>query len=122
MSLTRTYKEDSWSLNENGKTILTVREAENDGEIIVGLTGSLRNDTEPYFQDELVALATVGADIIIDCQNLDYICSSCLNALLSVQQKMDSMQKGGSLTLRNVPEKIYSEMEKLNLHELLMIE
>ena len=122
MGLTRMYEGDSWSLIENGRTILTVQETDADGKILVNLTGSLRNDTEQYFQDELIALATVGKDITVDCKGLEYICSSCLNSLLSVQQKMDAMQKGGSLTLCNVPEKIYSEMERLNLHELLMIE
>lgn len=122
MSLTRTYGEDSWLLSDNCKTILTVQETMKDTEILIGLTGSLRNDTEQFFQDELVALATVGMDIRVDCQKLDYICNSCMNALLSVQQKMDTMQKGGSLTLCNVPESIYAEMKKLNLHELLMIE
>ncbi len=122
MSLTRMYEGDSWSLIENGRTILTVQETDADGKILVNLTGSLRNDTEQYFQDELIALATVGKDITVDCKGLEYICSSCLSSLLSVQQKMDTMQKGGSLTLCSVPEKIYSEMERLNLHELLMIE
>lgn len=121
MSLIRTYGEDSWSLTENGKTILTVQETEKDGGIRIGLTGSLRSDAEPFFQDELVALATVGMNMTIDCQGLDYIANSCMNALLSVQQKIDSMQKGGSLTLINVPDPIYSEMKKLNLDELLMI-
>ena len=121
MSLTRTYDEDSWSLVENGKTILTVQEIEKDGEIRIGLTGSLRSDTKPFFQDELIALATVGMNMTLDCQGLQYISNSCMNALLSVQQRIDSMQKGGSLILYNVPDAIYSEMKKLNLHELLMI-
>lgn len=121
MSLIRSYGENSWSLSENGKTILTVQEIANNGEIQVGLTGSLRSDTEQFLQDELVALATVGMDIVVDCQGLNYIANSCMNALLSAQQKIDSMQKGNSLVLCNVPENIYSEMMKLNLHELLMI-
>ncbi len=82
---------------------------------------SLRRDTEHWFNDELVALSTVGMDIYVDCQDIRYMANACKLALLSVQQKMDSMNRG-TLTLRNVPPELYEDFEKTNLHELLMIE
>ena len=121
MALTREYGKDSWTLYEGGKEILTVEESANDKEVLVTLKGSLRSDTEHYFQDELVALSTVGMDIVVDCKDLNYIANACQIALLSVQQRMDSMGKG-TLTLRNVPKNILIDFEKTNLHELLMIE
>ena len=121
MALTRNYGEDSWSLSENGEEILTVQEIISDREVLVNVSGSLRSDTEQFFQDELIALSTVGMDIIMDCKELKYIANACQLALLSVQQRMDGMGKG-TLTLRNVPQDILKKKKKTNLHELLMIE
>ena len=121
MSLTRSFEQDAWSVSENGKTILTVRETEENGTITVCLSGALRSDTEHMFKDELVALMSVGMNVVLDCGELEYIASACQDALLSVQQMADSMG-WGSLTLRKVPPAIFSELKRSNLHELLMIE
>lgn len=121
MSLTRSYTDDSWSMNENGQTLLTVREIEEDGKILVVLSGCLRSDMEQMFKDELIALMTVGEDVILDCKDLEYIASACQDALLSTQQTADSINRG-TLTLKNVSKTIFEEFQKTNLHELLMIE
>ncbi len=121
MSLTRTYDDDSWSLIENGRTLLTVKEAEEGGKILISLSGCLRSDMEQMFKDELIALMTVGEDVILDCKDLQYIASTCQDALLSTQQTADSLNRG-TLTLQNVPKTILEEFQKTNLHELLMIE
>ena len=121
MSLTRSYAQDSWLLSEEGKTILTVRETMANDEILVALDGALRSDMEHIFRDELVALMTVGKDVVLDCEKLTYIAGACQDALLYVQHMADSIRRG-TLTLRHVPEDIYAEFERTNLHELLMIE
>ncbi len=121
MALTRTYGQDSWTLSDGHEEILSVHETMSEKEVTVTVSGSLRSDTEHYFYDELVALSTVGMDIILDCKDLRYIANACQIALLSVQQRMDQMGRG-TLTLRNVPPNILADFEKTNLHELLMIE
>lgn len=121
MSLTRVYEEDSWSMIEDGKTLLTVKETEENGQILVKVSGMLRSEMEHVFKDELVALMTVGKDVLLDFENLQYISSACQDALLSVQQTADNINRG-TLTLQKVPSKIYAEFQKTNLHELLMIE
>jgi anti-anti-sigma regulatory factor len=121
MSLTRKYDDDSWSLIENGQTLLVVREIEKDGKILITLAGTLRSDMEQMFRDELIALISVGMDVILDCKDLQYMANACQDALLFVQQTADGINRG-TLTLQNVPEPIYAEFEKTNLHELLMIE
>ena len=121
MSLTRSYGQDSWSLCEDGRTILTVGETVADGKVLVTLAGTLRSDMENVFKDELVALMTVGMDVVVDCGQLQYIAGSCQDALLSVQQTADSINRG-TLTLCHVPAAILEEFERTNLHELLMIE
>ena len=121
MSLTRNYEQDSWSLSEDGRKILTVKEAVVDGKVLVTLAGALRSDMENVFKDELVALMTVGMDVVLDCGQLEYIAGACQDALLSVQQTADNISRG-TLTLCHVPAAILAELEKTNLHELLMIE
>ncbi len=121
MSLTRSYDQDSWSLEENGNTVLTVRETEENGQIMVYLSGELRSDAALIFNDELVALMTIGKDVVLDCGELTYIAHACQDALLSTQQTADHIARG-SLFNDPATTEIYAEFEKSNLHELLMIE
>lgn len=121
MGLKRIYSQDAWSLCDGDEVIVTVKESMEGNVVLVQVNGSLRSDTEHPFQDELIALSTVGKDIVVDCRDLRYMANACQIALLTVQQRMDSMKKG-SLTLRNLPPEIYADFEKTNLHELLMIE
>ena len=121
MSFFRIFDGNSWSLLENEKTLLTVCETEEDGKIVIALSGILRSDMQHVFMDELVALITLGKDILLDCKNLQYIANACQDSLLSVQQTADSLNRG-TLTLRQVPEKIYADFRETNLNELLMIE
>ena len=121
MSLTRNYEQDCWSLSEDGRKLLTVKEAVVDGTVVVTLAGTLRSDMEHVFRDELLALMTVGMNVVLDCGQLQYIAGTCQDALLSVQQTADNINRG-TLTLRHVPSAILAELEKTNLHELLMIE
>lgn len=65
MSLKREYAQDSWSLCDNGQVIVTVKETIEENTVRIIVSGSLRSDTEHYFQDELIALSTVGKDIEI---------------------------------------------------------
>lgn len=122
MKLTRTYEGDSWSLHDGDETIATITEtAAEDGAVLIQIAGSLRSDTVTCFQDELIALSTVGSRIVIDCGGVRYFSNACQDALVTVQQRMDSMRRG-TLTLRNVPPEIYADFKKTNLHELIMIE
>ena len=121
MSLTRNYEQDCWSLSEDGRKLLTVKEAVVDGTVVMTLAGTLRSDMEHVFRDELLALMTVGMNVVLDCGQLQYIAGTCQDALLSVQQTADNINRG-TLTLRHVPSAILAELEKTNLHELLMIE
>ena len=122
MSLQRICEGDTWSLCEDGKPVLTVQETLKDGTVQMRLAGALRSDTEHYMKDELGALLAVGMNIVVDCQDLEYISYSCLLAFLSVQREMIDQWNKGTLTLCKVPEAIYTEMKKTFLHELLVIE
>ena len=106
----------------SGQThILTIAEEELENSILLTLQGELRSDVAHELLDELTALATVGAHIILDFAGVTFITSTILDALLTVQQTMDSMGKG-SLLLRKLTPQIYHQFESTGISELLMIE
>ena len=113
--------DDTWSLVDGKKTVLSVTETEEDNRVVVALKGSLPSATEQPLRDELNALTSVGAEIVLDCKELTAITYACQMMLVTLQQRMDSYGKGG-LVIRNLPKKIYDDFKKDNLHELLEIE
>lgn len=110
-----------WVLSDAGTRILTVKETVEENEANIALDGSLRSDTLFYFKDELTALATVDADVLIDCSELKKISNVCQKALIEVQQLMDSIRRG-TLTLCKVPEAILKDFEASGAAGSLMIE
>lgn len=121
MSITRTVQGDTLILSDETAPVLTLKETQDDAGVLVGMEGSLRSDTVHDFQDELVALATLGLDMRLDFSKVTYLSYACMQTLLVVQQKMDSMGRG-SLTLVKVPSAILAEMESTGISELLFID
>lgn len=119
--LNRKVEGNSIIFTDGEAHVLTIAEQETETGILMTLSGQLRSDTAHDIQDELVALTTVGADVVVDFKEVTYISPTVQNCLLIVQQKMDSMGKG-TLLLRGMPAEIYREFEKSGEAELLMIE
>lgn len=119
--LNREFTDDTMLFYDGAREVLAIQEAEADGNIILTVKGALGSEAVHDFQDELIALATVGANIIVDLSGLTYLASSAQHALLQVQQKMDAMGKG-TLTLVKTPENIYREFERTGVSELLMFD
>ena len=112
---------DTVSFCNDGNCVLSITESEQEGKIVMMLKGELRSDLVHDFEDELIALTTVGANICVDLQGLTYLSSTAQYSFLRVQQKMDRLHKG-SLTLCNLTDDIYKEFESTGVSELLMIE
>ena len=92
-----------------------------DQAVFIEISGSLLSSVDHDVYDELLALSTVGKDLIVDLSHVDYVSNACQQSFLRLQQQMDTMQRG-SLELVKTPEQIYKEFEKVGLTELLMIE
>ena len=74
---------------------------EQNGTYIVYLSGWLDTNEASKFLEETKPLeANIDKNIIIDCKELEYMCSLALRGLLKL--KKESVAKGGSLVLRNV--------------------
>ena len=110
-----------WRLAEGGAQILRAEEEVRGKSVTLRVEGRLRNSTAPYFKDELLALATMDADVTLECGKLDGISSRCQTALIEVQQFMDSLGRG-TLTLTALPEEIYREFKASGVDGTLMIE
>jgi len=74
---------------------------EQNGTYVVYLSGWLDTNEASKFLEEIEPLeANIDKHIIIDCKELEYICSLALRGLLKL--KKESAAKDGSLVLRNV--------------------
>lgn len=109
--------------SENGKEFFSVAETINEkkDQIELILSGSFRSEVVSSVQDELLALASLNKDILIDMQKLSYISNAAQESLLLTQQHMDATRKG-SFVLINLPQKIYDDFDRIGLTQLLEIE
>ena len=74
---------------------------EQNGTYVVNLSGWLDTNEASKFLEEIKPLeANIDKNIIIDCKELEYICSLALRGLLKLRK--ESVAKDGSLVLRNV--------------------
>ena len=81
---------------------------EQNGTYVATLSGWLdTNEASKFLEDIKVLDANIDKSIVIDCKDLEYICSLALRGLLKM--KKESAAKGGSLVLRNVA----GEVEKI---------
>ena len=119
--LNRKIEGDSIVFYDGTNRILTIGEAQTDEGILLTLAGELRTETAHDIQDEMIALTTVGANIVVDMAGVTYISSSVQHVFLTVQKKTESMNRG-ALTLRNLPEAVYQEFYRTGVSELLMID
>ena len=67
----------------DGKTVLTLKEYEKDGSVVLQPDGELRSDFVHDFQDELIAFVTVGVNVVVDMGKVSYLSSTAQNAFLT---------------------------------------
>ena len=119
--VSRKIEDDVITYYDGAKAFAMISETETDEGILMTMMGALRSDIANDLLDELIAFTTVGANVFIDFEKVEYLSSTMQHVFLRVQQKMDAMGKG-TLTLRKLPPNIYHEFEKTGASELLMIE
>jgi len=95
------------------------RETKSDVQL-VKLTGSLDMYSFPRLEAQLSTLLDQGLiRIVLDCQNLDYIGSAGLGALIGFAKQ--ARLKGGDVKLLRVPERIYKIIELLGFTKVLQV-
>ena len=74
---------------------------EQNGTMIVSLSGWLDTNEASKFLEDLKPLeANLNKPIVLDCKDLEYLCSLALRGLLKL--KKESAAKGGSVVLKNI--------------------
>ena len=87
--------------------------------LTVGLEGRLDTTTAPQLETELKTALDDVTELIFDIKDLAYISSAGLRVLLSAQK---TMNKQGSMTIRNANEEVLEIFEVTGFIDILNIE
>ncbi len=98
---------------------MTIKKEQNGQELCVSLEGRLDTTTSPELEQELKNSLDGITSLIVDIAALDYISSAGLRVLLSAQK---TMNKQGSMVVKNVSEEIMEVFEVTGFSDILTIE
>lgn len=98
---------------------MTIEKMRNNNELTVSLEGRLDTVTAPSLEEELKASLDGIQELVLDFQKLEYISSAGLRVLLMAQK---TMNKQGSMVIRNVNETIAEVFEITGFADMLTIE
>lgn len=98
---------------------MTIEKKLNNEELTITLEGRLDTVTAPSLEEELKANLDGIQELILDFQALEYISSAGLRVLLMAQK---TMNKQGSMVIRNVNETIAEVFEITGFADMLTIE
>lgn len=121
MPIESIVEKDRILLKDRGETVLTLVETVKGNAVEIRIEGNMRSDAKHFLGDELTLLVLLRRDIVIDMKKVTYLSAACSEVLLNTQRTVDETESG-SMCLRNVPDRIYKEMQATGLSELLMIE
>ena len=98
---------------------MTITKEQNGQELSIALAGRLDTTTSPELEGELKGSLDGITSLTIDLAALDYISSAGLRVLLSAQK---TMNKQGSMVVKNVSEEIMEVFEVTGFSDILTIE
>ena len=94
---------------------------EQNGTFIATLSGWLdTNEATQFLKDIKVLEENIDKHIVLDCKDLEYLCSLALRGLLKL--KKESAAKGGSLILKNVTGEVQKILTMTGFIKLFDIE
>lgn len=106
--------------DDSGKILLEISAKFDDGVMNMKIDGDLTSEVSHDFEDELFAILTVADKIDIDLENVGYISSLSLRALLSAQQIIDE-KDGTRLRIINMKKEVYKTFKEQGFSELFII-
>lgn len=98
---------------------MTINKELNGQELKIALEGRLDTTTSPELEQELKGSLDGVTSLTVDLASLDYISSAGLRVLLSAQK---TMNKQGSMVVKNVSEEIMEVFEVTGFSDILTIE
>ena len=97
---------------------MTITKTQNEAALELALSGRLDTMTAPELEKELASALNGVTELTLDFAELDYISSAGLRVLLSAQK---TMNKQGSMKLKNVNEVIMEIFEVTGFSDILTI-
>lgn len=98
---------------------MTINKMQQGTQLTFALTGRLDTNTAPQLEAELKRSIDGVTDLTFDFAELEYISSAGLRILLSAQK---TMNRQGSMTIRNVNETVSEVFDITGFSEILTIE
>ena len=98
---------------------MTINKTQQGTRLTFALTGRLDTNTAPQLETELKRSIDGVTELTFDFAGLEYISSAGLRILLSAQK---TMNKQGSMTIRNVNETVSEVFDITGFSEILTIE
>lgn len=98
---------------------MVIKQVKNDKELLVSLSGRLDTNTSTELESALKGALDDVDSLILDFKDLDYMSSSGLRILLTLQKQMSVK---GKLTVRNVNEFIMDILNMTGFSDILNIE
>ena len=86
---TRRMNGDTLEILNGDNIVISVSEKLVDNEMVIAVTGELKNEVAHEFEDEIMAAFSVCNTVKLDLSKVTYIASIAMRALLSVQQIID---------------------------------
>ena len=99
--------------------MLNITKEVNEKELTIALEGRLDTVTAPQLEGEVKDSVEGIEKLVIDCVKLEYISSAGLRVLLSAQK---TMNKQGSMVVRNVSEEVREIFDVTGFINILTIE
>lgn len=98
---------------------MEIKKTTNNDEVTVSLTGRLDTVTAPQLEQEIKNSITGVTKLVLDFTELEYISSAGLRVLLMAQK---TMNKQGSMIIKNVNETIMEVFEITGFADVLTVE
>ena len=98
---------------------MLINKTQNEDNLTVALDGRLDTTTAPQLEAEVVSNLNGVKNFVIDMEKLVYVSSAGLRVLLKAQK---TMNKQGSMVIKNVSDEIKEIFEVTGFDELLTIE
>lgn len=106
---------------DNNDVILSLEEKFSDGEFEISVKGKLVNEVAYEFEDEIMAALSVCTNLVVDLSSVEYIASSAMATLLSVQQEIDKLENA-SLKISNPSNVVKEIFDESGFRDILLIE
>jgi anti-anti-sigma factor len=105
--------------DDSGTEFLSINEERDEDQLIISVSGSIKNEAAFDFEDELIGALSVFRSIVVDFSGVSYIGGAALNSLMAAKRITD--ENGGEMILRKVSPEIMQVIES-GLVDILIIE